>query len=43
MARERIAQIPLEPSVRNRIRALKGTDTYSQYLDRLIRTGSKDD
>lgn len=43
MARERIAQIPLEPDVRNHLRALKGTDTYSQYIDRLIRTGRKDD
>ena len=43
MARERIAQIPLEPDVRNRIRALKGTATYSQYLDRLMRSGSKND
>ena len=43
MAKERSAQIPLEPDVRNRIRALKGTETYSQYLDRLMRTGNKDD
>ena len=43
MAKERSAQIPLESDVRNRLRALKGTDTYSQYLDRLMRSGRKDD
>ena len=43
MAKVRSAQIPLEPDVRNRIRALKGSETYSQYLDRLMRSGSKND
>ena len=41
MARERFAQIPIEEDVRNRIRELKGTSTYSKYLDRLTRSGSK--
>ena len=43
MAKVRSAQIPLEPDVRNKIRALKGTSTYSEYIDRLMRSGSKDD
>lgn len=43
MARERPAQIPIEADVRNKLKALKGRDSYSIYIDRLMRAGSKDD
>ena len=35
-------QVPIEKPVRDRLKALKGTDTYSQYLDRLMRSGNKE-
>jgi len=40
---ERDPQIPVKSEIKTKLKALKGTESYSNYLDRLMRSGSKDD
>ena len=38
---ERLSQIPIKEEIRTRLKELKGVDSYSEYLDKLTRAGSK--
>lgn len=40
---ERPAYIPIERQIQTKLKALKGSDSYSEYLGRLMRSGNKDD
>ena len=35
------AYVPIEKQVRDKVRALKGSESYSRYIDRLMRSGNK--
>ena len=37
------AYVPIEKAVRDKVRALKGSESYSTYISRLMRSGSKQD
>jgi len=36
-------QIPVKEEIKTKLKALKGTDSYSEFLDRLMRSGNKQD
>ncbi len=38
---ERNVDLSVTPEIRQRIKSMKGSDTYSVYLDKLMRSGSK--
>jgi len=40
---ERKVEIVVDKEIRQKLRALKGQDSYSNYLDKLMRVGSKQD
>jgi len=40
---ERNVDLSVTNEIRERIKAMKGNDSYSVYLDKLMRSGSKDD
>jgi len=40
---ERNVDLSVTNEIRTRIKSLKGTDTYSEYLGKLMRMGSKQD
>ena len=40
---ERKVEIPISAEIRTKLKALKGSDSYSEYLGRLMRSGNKDD
>jgi len=40
---ERNVELSVTSEIRQRIKSMKGSDTYSVYLDKLMRTGSKQD
>ena len=40
---ERPAYIPIEREIQTKLKALKGSDSYSEYLDRLMRSVSRKD
>ena len=40
---QRDPQIPVKNEIKIRLKALKGQESYSTYLDRLMRSGSKND
>jgi len=40
---ERDPQIPVKSEIKTKLKALKGSDSYSEYLARLMRSGNKDD
>ena len=39
----RPAYIPISKETRSKLKALKGTDDYDNYLNKLLRTGNKQD
>jgi len=40
---QRNVDLSVTSEIRSRIKALKGSETYSEYLGKLIRMGSKQD
>ena len=40
---ERNVDLSVTSEIRQRIKSLKGSDTYSEYLGKLMRVGSKQD
>ena len=38
---ERKVEIPISKEVRTKLKAMKGIDSYNDYLDRLMQVGSK--
>ena len=40
---ERLTQITITTEIRTKLKAMNGNDSYSIYIDRLIRSGNKQD
>jgi len=40
---DRYVQVPIKKEIQIKLRAMKGQESYSNYLEKLMRSGSKQD